>query len=140
MQLRGVDVSLPAVRYGVMVIAMFAGPCVIASQIVADHKSSTSAVPGLLFLGVVFGFALGGFGAARTRADAPLIHGALAATVAFVIIQTLGAVRRVSAGESVHPVSIAFNFMVAVVAAMIGSMMVNSRGHKARTTTEQERQ
>ena len=138
MKLRGVDVSLPAVRYGVMIIAMFAGPCVIASQIMSDHKSGTSAVPALLFLGVVFGFALGGFGAARTRSDAPLIHGALAATAAFVIIQTLGAIRRVTAGESVHPVSIAFNYMVAVVAAMIGSTMVNSSGHKARTRTHQE--
>ena len=139
MKVRGVEVSLPAVRYGVMIIAMFAGPCVIASQILADHKSGTSAAPILLFLGVVFGFSLGGFGAARTRPDAPLMHGALAAAAAFAIIQTFGAIRRLSAGQNVHPLGIAFNFMVAVVAAMIGSMMVNSSGHKARKKLEQER-
>ncbi len=132
MKIRGIEISQAAVRYGVMNIALFAGPCVIVSQVLADHKSGTSAIPILLFLGVIFGFALGGFGAARSRPDAPLIHGALAAAAAFAIIQTIGIIRRSISGDALHITSIAFNFMVAVLAAMIGSTMVNSSGNKAR--------
>jgi hypothetical protein len=128
----GLEISWVAVRYGALVIAMFAGPCVILAQVVSDRPSHSGVVSALLFFGVVFGFAVGGFGAARARPDAPLAHGILAAVVAFSVIQGLGVVRRLIAGNSLHVGSMLFSFMVATVAAMAGAMLVNSRGNRAR--------
>ena len=64
---------------------------------------------GLLFLVVLFGFLFGGFVAGRGNFGNATRHGALAAAVAFLVVQGIASTRRLVLGDYVSVIGIVFN-------------------------------
>jgi putative membrane protein (TIGR04086 family) len=74
------------------------------------------------------GLAAGGWRAARRRMEAPLLHGVLAALVAYVVVAVVGVVvNAVRGGDTVDPVALAFNAMMAAAAGTVGTLIAERR-------------
>jgi putative membrane protein (TIGR04086 family) len=91
-----------------------------------DSMAGSSWVP-VLFLWIVLGFMAGGFVAARSQPHAPLAHGALAALLAYAVVQGVGVIRHLLVDEDVRWVSIAFAALLASSTGMVGGMVANWR-------------
>lgn len=79
----------------------------------------------LLFVGVfLFLAATCGYGAARLAARRLLPHGAAAAGLAYCIVQGIGVVRHLIAGEALgSPVSFAYLALLMATCGMLGAML-----------------
>ena len=119
-----------AVRAGALVAGFVAAPAGVAAQILAED-GSRPALAGLLYLVVIVGFVLGGRRAARDQRDTPLAHGALAALLAFAVVQGIGVVRRVATGNPVNPTGIVFAALLASTCGLLGGFLA-ARRHPAR--------
>lgn len=75
-----------------------------------------------LFVGVLVGFAVGGFVAARNARDYPYSNGAMAALAAFVIVQGIAVVVRAVGNESIPWVEIVFTGLLAYGAGLSGGV------------------
>ena len=75
-----------------------------------------------LVVGVLVGFAVGGFVAARNARDYPYSNGGVAALVAFAVIQGIGILVRVVGEESVQYVAVVFNGLLAYGAGLSGGV------------------
>lgn len=79
----------------------------------------------LMTLLIFFGFAAGGWAACRLGATTPLIHGAAAAALSFVVIQGLGTLRRLFADESVNWIGFALGLLLASTIGVLGAMFAD---------------
>jgi putative membrane protein (TIGR04086 family) len=105
-------------------------PAALAAEVLVDDDDSAFGPP--LFALVLVGFGLGGFVAARRAARSPLSNGAVAALVAYVIIQGVGVVRRVIADETVSPAGIVFAALLASSTGLLGAFLANRRARSQR--------
>jgi len=100
-----------------------------------DSMAGSSWVP-FLFFWIVVAFFVGGLVAARSQPHAPLAHGALAALLAYALVQGVGVVRHLLADEDVRWVSIAFAALLASSTGMVGGMVANwLRVRRSRTAS-----
>ena len=85
-----------------------------------------------LFAVVVAGLGVGGYVAATRRPDAPLTNGAAAALAAYVLVQTVGAIRLLASGDDVTWAAIPFFALVAAAAGMSGGLVAERRARTPR--------
>jgi putative membrane protein (TIGR04086 family) len=121
--------DLRALAVGVWVAVAVALPAVLIAQI-ADAVTSGEDPPVIvypLFVVTLAGLGLGGFVAASKRPDAPLRHGILAALVAFAVMQGIGVVRNLVAGNDIAVVPIAFNATISALLGLVGGLVADRR-------------
>lgn len=102
-------------------------PAALVSQAVMDEGESDS-LSFLFLLLVAFGFGLGGAVAARRAPGGPLANGAIAALSAFAVIQAIGLLRRLVAGDDVSLPSIAFAALLAYSCGLLGALVASRTG------------
>jgi putative membrane protein (TIGR04086 family) len=126
---RAGSTDLRALAVGVWVAVAVALPAVLVAQI-ADATSRGDDPPAIvypLFVVTLAGLGLGGFVAASKRPDAPLRHGILAALVAFAVMQGIGVVRNLVAGNDIAVLAVAFNATVAALLGLVGGLVADRR-------------
>jgi putative membrane protein (TIGR04086 family) len=106
-------------------IALAVPPALIGVVLSEDDSMEGSAWVPVLFAWIVLAFFVGGFFAARTQPHAPLAHGALAALLAYVLVQGVGVVRHLITDEDVKWVSIAFAALLASSTGTVGGIVAN---------------
>lgn len=110
---------------GLQAIAI-ALPVALVGQWVVDDGDN----PGLVLvflLPVLAGFAVGGYTAARRAPEGPLANGAVAALVAFAVIQGFGIARRLAAGAPLSVPSLAFAAFLAYSCGLLGGAVAQHR-------------
>ena len=118
-----------AVGAGTLVaLAIAAPPALIAQALTSVDAVGEDSGWLFLFLPVVFaGFTIGGYTAARRRTDTPLLHGAVAALLAFLVVQVIGVVRQLIAGDEIRWARITFNAMLSACLGAIGGIIAARR-------------
>ena len=81
----------------------------------------------VLFLGVLVGFASGGYAAAQRTLTTPYTAGAVSALLAFVAIQAAGIVTNVARGDDVEWTLIVFNGLLAYGAGLLGAAVATKQ-------------
>lgn len=118
-------VDARAVGIGAVVAIAVALPAALVAQVVVDDAGDSLSF--VFFALVLFGFAAGGFAAARHEPDAPFTNGALAALLAFAVVQGLGAVRRAIIDDPVSLGSVLFAVLLALPAGVLGAVVADRR-------------
>jgi putative membrane protein (TIGR04086 family) len=124
---RTLEIDWGAVWAGAATALLVAVPAALLAQGIDAAVSGDQDWLRLLVLPQLFAFVLGGFGAGRRRPDTPMLHGALAALVAFVLVQAIGVVRLLVADEDVNWVAIAFSFLMSACLGAIGGRVALNR-------------
>ncbi len=115
--------DLEAVLKGMAISIVVCLPLALLSQAIADSTDDDpSRWAFLLYLGVLLGFALGGFVTGRAAREYPYTNGAVAALAAFVVIQGVGIVVRLVGGDPIHVVAAVFNGLVAYGCGLTGAL------------------
>ena len=110
-------------------------PAVLGVLLSEDDSMEGSPWVPVLFGWIVASFLVGGFLAAKGQPHAPLAHGALAALLAFGLVQGFGVVRHLVVGEDVKWASIAFAALLASSTGTLGGIVANHlrlRGARTR--------
>lgn len=123
-----------AVAVGAGVALAICVPAAILAQVLdragtIDDDSSWLLV---LFVVILLGMGIGGYVAAVRRLDAPLTNGAVAALSAYLLVQTIGAVRLLAAGDDVTWAAIPFFALLAAAAGMAGGLVADRRARTPR--------
>ena len=123
-----------AVAVGAGVALAICVPAAILAQVLdqagtVDDDTSWLIV---LFGVVLIGMGVGGYVAAERRLDAPLSNGAVAALAAYLLVQTIGAVRLLASGDTVTWAAIPFFALLASSAGMIGGLLADRRARRTR--------
>jgi hypothetical protein len=123
-----------AVVAGAAVALAICVPAAILAQVLdeagsVDDDSSWLLV---LFAVILAGMGIGGYVAANRRLDAPLTNSAVAALGAYLLVQTVGAVRLLATGETVTWVAIPFFALLAASAGMAGGLVADHRARRPR--------
>lgn len=123
-----------AVAAGAAVALAVCVPAAILAQVLDDAGSVDDDSSWLLVLfGVIlFGMGIGGFVAANRRLDAPLTNGAVAALAAYLLVQTIGAVRLLASGDDVTWVAIPFFALLSAAAGVTGGLVADRRARNPR--------
>ena len=103
----------------------------IAEAIAGAEEDDPSSWAFLLFFGVLVGFVLGGFVAARSARDYPYTNGAVAAVAAFAVIQGVAIVVRLVGDEPVRYVAVVFNGLLAYGCGLTGALAGSRRGARS---------
>jgi putative membrane protein (TIGR04086 family) len=106
-------------------IGLAVPPALIGVVISDDDSMEGSPWVPFLFAWIVLAFLVGGLVAARSQPHAPLAHGALAALLAYVLVQGVGVIRHLITNEDVKWVSIAFAALLASSTGTVGGMVAN---------------
>jgi cadmium resistance protein CadD (predicted permease) len=123
-----------AVAVGAAVTLAICVPAAILAQVLdesgkVDDDSSWLLV---LFGVILVGMGIGGFMAANRRLDAPLTNSALAALTAYLLVQTIGAIRLLASGDDVTWVAIPFFALLSASAGMAGGLVADHRARQPR--------
>ena len=127
-------VDLRAVAAGAGAALAIAVPAAILAQVLdeagtVDDNSSWLMV---LFVVILLGMGIGGHVAADRRLDAPLTNSAVAAIAAYLLVQTIGAVRLLAAGDQVTWAAIPFFALLSASAGMAGGLVADRRARRPR--------
>jgi len=127
-------VSGRAVAVGAGVALAICVPAAILAQVLDDAGSvdDDSSWLLVLFAVILLGMGLGGHAAAARRLDAPLTNGAVAALAAYLLVQGIGAVRLLAAGDDVTWVAIPFFALLSASAGMAGGLVADHRARRPR--------
>ena len=127
-------VHLRAVAVGAAVALAVCVPAALLAQVLdeAGTVDDDSAWLLVLFGVILLGLGGGGFVAANQRLDAPLTNGALAALVAYVLVQTVGAVRLLANDEEVTWAAIPFFLLLSSAAGVAGGLFADHRARRPR--------
>ena len=110
-----------ALEQGASVAVMFALPFGVAAAIVSNERRGLAAVLAVLAL---IGLLLGaGVAAWRQDRGTPYTHGLLTAVGVFVVIQAIGVVRRLAAGDPLHGSRIVSGLLLSAFAGIVGGLM-----------------
>lgn len=122
----------PAVVMGALVTMAVAVPVAILAQTLdqADSVDDDSMWLVFLFVVILGAMAAGGYVAATRRPDAPLSNSAVAALLAYVVVQTVGVIRLLANGDDVTWIAIPFFSLLAAASGMVGGLVAD---HRART-------
>jgi xanthosine utilization system XapX-like protein len=86
-------------------------------------------------LGVLLGLVIGGFFAARDqRVGAPLTNGIVAALGVYVVVQGLGIVKRLIAGDELNWAKYASSMLLSIVAGTVGALLAAVAAGSRRPT------
>ena len=102
-------------------------PAAVLSQVLVDDSSDDGTPPLVfVFFGLILaGFALAGWvaGTRPTSERTPVQHGAAAAALAFAVVQAVGLVLVVAAGDEVRIASIIANLLLAASCGAVGGLL-----------------
>ena len=122
-----------SVLTGAAVTLAITVPPAVAVQLMDDGDDmAASNWTRLAFLLVLIGFGAGGWVAARRQPTAPLAHGAAAAFTAWAIVQGIGIVRRLFAGEPLGWLSFVFAALLAASTGAVGGLLADRLRHGTR--------
>ena len=123
-----------AVVTGAAVALAISVPAAILAQVLDEAGSVDDNSSWLLVLfGVILlGMGAGGYVAANRRLDAPLTNSAVAALAAYLLVQLIGAVRLLLAGDDVTWVAIPFFALLSASAGMTGGLLADHRARHPR--------
>ena len=103
------------------VVAMAVGiPVATIGSVVLDDGSDLVFFFAAL---AIVGFLAGGYVAGHRRPEAPMAHGAAAAFAGFGVAQAISAVLQLARDESVSPVAVAFNALLAANIGLVGGLV-----------------
>ena len=111
----GLRLDWRSIGLGVVVALVIVVLCDLA-RIGADTNSS-----GILFLGIVIGFGLGGAIAARHSRDRYLTHGAVAGAISVAVFLLVALVARLASGDPIEVVSLVFTALLGTCCGMLGA-------------------
>lgn len=103
----------------------------VAEAVAGSDDDDPSAWAYLLLFGVLVGFLVGGFVAARSALDYPYSNGAVAAVAGFAVIQGVAIVVRLIGDEPVRYVAVVFNALLAYGCGLTGALAA-SRGRTSQ--------
>lgn len=123
-----------AVAVGAGVALAICVPAAILAQVLdeAGRVDDDSSWLLVLFGVILVGMGIGGFVAAERRLDAPLTNGAVAALAAYLLVQTIGAIRLLASGDDVTWVAIPFFALLSAAAGMTGGLVADHRARRPR--------
>jgi putative membrane protein (TIGR04086 family) len=98
-------------------------PVAVIYSLLSENEQSHRGLLSLLSLLLLFSFALGGYAAGREAKDLPAKHAAAAGAAAFVVIQLLGSLARLSRGDSVSVPRIVLTALLAMCVAVLGGLL-----------------
>ena len=128
------DLDLRAIALGAAVTLVIAVPPAVIAQVMSDREDAADSNWVLVLFGlVIVGFLAGGFVAARREHDAPLLHAALAAALAFVLVQGFGVVRHLISDEEIRWVGIAFTGLLAASCGVVGGLAAGLRSPEGQS-------
>lgn len=119
-------IDRPALLAGTLTALAVVVPATVLAEVVGAADKDTNLVFAFL-VPVLFGFGAGAYVAARRATAGPLTNGALAAVAAFALVQGVGLVRRLLAGEPISPASIAFAALLAYSCGLVGAAIASRR-------------
>lgn len=121
------------VARGAALALLLAVPAALANVMLAAQDPQPGWALNLTLLIMLVGFVGGGFGAGYESRSEAARHGALAALVAFVLVQVIGSLGRLDRGEPIAVGSIIFLGLLAAVAGTLGGLGASRR--KVRRAT-----
>ncbi|MBK9181160.1 MAG: hypothetical protein IPM45_16665 [Acidimicrobiales bacterium] len=125
---RAVDVR--AVASGAALAAVIAVPAALIGQAVDDSGERGSFVaPLVILLGLAAGAAVA---AGLQHRGTPLTHGILAAATVFVVVQGIGVIRRLVAGDEISWARVFSSAVLSVVAGTVGGLIGGRVGPRDR--------
>lgn len=126
------DLDRRVVARGAATCLVLGAPATVVYSLLSDNEHSHRGALSLLSLVLLFSFALGGFGAGRESADLPAKHAAAAGVVAFVVIQVLGSLARLSRGASISLSRIVLSGLLSMCVAVLGGLLAGRTRSPAR--------
>jgi hypothetical protein len=118
----------PAVRAGALAAGAICLPLAIVAQLVSGGDDTDQPpIVLVLYIAVLVGFVVGGRVAALRSTESPYSSGAVAALLAFVVIQAVGIVTNAVRGDDIGIANIVFNAMLAYGCGLLGAGMVARR-------------
>jgi len=109
-----------AVWRGTLTALVLALPAGILNQFAARDGAMVWVL--LLWLVIMFGAASGGYAVRRLCPDARLHHAAAAGALAYVIVQSIGVIRRLFTGEPISWLGYPFLALLMASVAMLGGV------------------
>jgi small basic protein len=123
-----VKLDLAAVGLGALATMAVGIPVATIGSVVLDDDSDLVFFFAAL---AVIGFLAGGYVAGFRRPDTPMAHGAVAALAGFAVSQAVSAVLQVVRDESVSPVAVVFNALLAANIGLVGGILGAKRRRAA---------
>ena len=122
-----------AVRLGAVAALALALPAGLVGAVVVNDDSNNGVF--VFFVLIMAGMLVGGFVAGSKRPDAPLMHGAVAAVVAYVVAQALTLVVRLLDGSDLRsPVVYVFNTLLMASLGVVGGLVAERRNARLGST------
>ena len=118
--------DVAALRDGVGVAALGAVPFGVIGRLVLDDDASGGTRGALALFSVLVLAALvlgGGVAAWRQRLGRPLSHGIATALVTFTVVQAVGIVRRLAAGDDIRWSRIVSSALLSLMAGTLGGLL-----------------
>jgi hypothetical protein len=120
----------PAVSRGALISLVLAAPAAGAQRLLAG--SSTDGDPSnwtmVAMLIIIAAYLWGGAAAGRRAPHAPFVNGACATSAAFIVVQSIGAILRLVAGDGVSVLGMVFNLLLAATFGVVGAGIGTWRG------------
>lgn len=121
-----------AVLLGAAVALVVAVPPAVIAQVRADRDTlEASSWVLVLFALILIAFVAGGWVAARQGPAQALANGAVAALVAFAVVQGYGVARRLADGDDVRWLAILFNALLTASCGTVGAVLASRRGRRS---------
>lgn len=121
-----------AVLLGAAVALVVAVPPAVVAQVRSDRDTLEGSSWVLaIFALILVGFVAGGWVAARRGPAQALANGALAALVAFALVQGYGVARRLADGDEVRWLAIVFNALLTASCGTVGAVLATLRGRRS---------
>jgi len=115
-----------AVRLGAIAALTLALPAGLIGAVVVNDDSNNGVF--VFFVLIMAGMLVGGFVAGSKRPDAPLMHGAVAAVVAYAVAQALTLIVRLLDGSDLRsPVVYVFNTLLMASLGVVGGLVAELR-------------
>lgn len=127
-------IDVTALRRGIVAGSVLIVPISILGALLRHERDhGTSGWLFVAFVAILYGYAVAGYGAARTRPEAPLAHGILAGLGAFLVWFVISVVVRLARGQHLGfgVVDVMGNALLAVALGAVGGVLAGRRGPTA---------
>ena len=121
-----------AVLVGAAVSLVIAVPPAVLAQVQSDRDAlEGSNWVLILFAVVLVAFMAGGYVTAKRTEGEPLTNGAVAALLAYLLVQGYGIVRRLADGDEIRWLGIVFAALLAASCGTVGAIVATARRRRA---------
>lgn len=127
------NLDWPVIRAAATAGLIIIIPAAVLSEVlVGDGGAANWAF--LFWFVILIGFVIAGFGAGARRSDTPLMHGATAALVAYVVVQLFGFIKRLIAGETINVFTYPLMALLSATCGVAGAVFADwNRRRNIRT-------